>query len=567
MSDTSQDPETLSSADQTPARETAISQLPYKFETDAGYAIQLSLNQKLPLLMLIREDSDESTSWIIDHFDNHEHLSQFVKDLLLTSFINLDILKDSTNFQLFLQIFPQFINVSAPCVVIIHSGMIVDIITTTVTPLEFGERLKKAHSSLKNIEGVAISSQQQTATSSRPVVNSPSVPQHSPLSQPQSQLEQGTSTTRARESQHQSTPPLTPNLAQTTSNTEISSSSSSSTNETTHRPSQVPSSVPASSSGSDAAKKARRYSSLKEQAAEVAAQKHRENLIKQKRLDRLERERILKLLQADREERKRHKIAEKEENSEKVLDLGPVRPVHDNLHNKRLEESEEYTLQVKLFDGKSFRAKFKKTDTLFAVREYVLEHYTEYQQLPFYFFKTIDRITLSDADEDKTLKALKLNRTTLIMKPIDPYAKKANSDKDNEASNTAAGQTDATSSFSWLKNTVSSYLWGSQNNNQPTQGSSSTHPNRTIQGTSSSSNINPAQSSSLHYTPATSPQYHDYDGGEISDSQSESVYHSPELRSRSMSPAPQLASSLHSTGGQQNSFNLYGAISQSGLGH
>ncbi|GME94152.1 unnamed protein product [Ambrosiozyma monospora] len=187
MSDTPQDSETLSSADQTPARETAISQLPYKFETDAGYAIQLSLNQKLPLLMLIRDESDESTSWIIDHFDNHEHLSQFVKNLLLTSFINLDILKDSTNFQLFLQIFPQFINFTAPYVVIIHSGKVVDILPTTVTPLEFDERLKKAHSSLKNIEGVAISSQQQAATSANPVVNSLSVPQQSPLAQPQSQ--------------------------------------------------------------------------------------------------------------------------------------------------------------------------------------------------------------------------------------------------------------------------------------------------------------------------------------------------------------------------------------------
>ncbi|GME87619.1 unnamed protein product [Ambrosiozyma monospora] len=147
------------------------------------------------------------------------------------------------------------------------------------------------------------------------------------------------------------------------------------------------------------------------------------------------------------------------------------------------------------------------------------------------------------------------------MKPIDPYAKRLNSDKDNEASNASAGQASATSSFSWLKNTLSSYIWGPQNNNQPARGSSSAHTN----GTPSSSDNNPAQSSSLHYTPATSPQYHDYDGGEISDSQSESVYHSPELRSRSMSPAPQLASSLHSTGGQQNSFNLYGPISQSGL--
>lgn len=193
---------------------------------------------------------------------------------------------------------------------------------------------------------------------------------------------------------------------------------------------------------------------LKEESAEIAALKYREQQTKLQRQAREERERILKLLALDKEERAKENL--KRRLSKEQLETPEpksIKPLHENIKYHEHDNDPEYTIQLKLFNGYALKKNFASNSTLSAVREFINENYPEYQSTPYYFFKPIDRITYSDMDElNKDLKELKLNRSLLIIKPSDHYGSSSLDLKKNGFQSL----TNQTSSLGWFKSVIGS---------------------------------------------------------------------------------------------------------------
>ncbi|KAG7693412.1 hypothetical protein KL930_003984 [Ogataea haglerorum] len=188
--------------------------------------------------------------------------------------------------------------------------------------------------------------------------------------------------------------------------------------------------------------------------------------------------------------------------------------------------TDECFIQVKLVDGVTKRMKFSKFDKLSTVREFILKSYKEYQQIPFQFFKTTERLTYSQDHEELMLDQLQLDRCTLILKPTDPF--ESNNDADHQG---------ATSSYQWLKNKILSFFgYGvGQISRIPAE-----HINSISSVTNNSSSLSPILDS---------------------ESDSDTIYHSPEIRSlqsRSSSPLEPLLNISSS----DSNFDLNGVSSK-----
>ncbi|KAG7878877.1 hypothetical protein KL938_004020 [Ogataea parapolymorpha] len=188
--------------------------------------------------------------------------------------------------------------------------------------------------------------------------------------------------------------------------------------------------------------------------------------------------------------------------------------------------TDECFIQVKLVDGITKRMKFSRFDKLSNVREFILKNYKEYQQIPFHFFKTTERLTYSQDHEDLMLDELQLDRCTLILKPIDPF--ESHNDTDHQG---------ATSSYQWFKKRILSFL-GYGDDQLPRIPAD--HANVISSVTNKISSHSPTLDS---------------------ESDTDTIYHSPEIRSllsRSTSP---LEPSLNISSSDSN-FDLNGVSSK-----
>lgn len=473
------------------------------FNSDVMSSIQSSITLKKPLMLFIKNtlntDNNESDLWIDNIILKNSLLSHFTKELLLNEFIRLEIVKDSIDFKNLVSIIPSFQNAITPCLFFIYSGQIVDIIPKDSNISSIDEKIKLIHQNLQNINERIIS--QQNLSSNQSSIQIPNqqytqseIQQHSNLNssiQPSSQVQ------------------LSSDINLESSN--INNTSTISNNETERK-------------NLSNSKK-----SLKEESAEFAAMKYRENLLKQQKQAKLDRERILNLLELDRKELKSNENKKILKNTKNIDEEFHV---HENLHNSKILNSSTYTIQLKLLDGSTIRHKFKSNDKLLDVRKYVLETYPDYNSFPFYFFKNIDRITFGDADENKSLMILNLNMSTLILKPIEPEENQKISVADvNQKSST----------FSWLKNRMYSYLWSSETKNQNSQSNDDKKKLKNL--TSNSTNSDSSYSSSV----LTHLQQND------EESDNDTIYHTPLLSSTTPS-----TTSLRPT---MSNFNLYGSQS------
>lgn len=441
--------------------------------------------------------SPDSDSWINKIIFSNTTLSHFTRQLIVSDFIRLQIVKNSIDFNNLVSIMPSFQNTPTPCIVFIFSGQIIDIFPTDIDVNIVDDKIKTIHSNLQNISG-KINAQQSIPSHSSPYI-------HRSEQQQQQQQQTPVSSVPLASVQHQSAQTSDVSLNNNTTNIPAVSTNSNITN---------------AKNKSQQSKK-----SLKEESAEVAALKYKENLLKQQKQAKLDRERILNLLNLDRKEQKNK---EKEKNlGKKNLSIDEIH-VHENLHNSKIQNSSTYTIQLKLLDGSTIRHNFKSTDKLLNVRNYVLEAYPDYNSFPFYFFKNIDRITFGEADENKTLLLLDLNRSTLILKPVEP--------EESQNVSVAADNHNA-STFGWLKNKMYSYLWSSESN----QNNSFSHDNRSIP-----TPIPQATTDHQSYTSSLSAHTQIED-----ESDCDTVYHTPLLGSTTPS-----TSSLRPT---MSSFNLYGS--------
>lgn len=481
---------------------TDISNDDLKFNSDVMSSIQSSVTLKKPLMLFIKNiintDNNESDLWIDNIILKNSLLSHFTKDLLLNEFIRLEIVKDSIDFKNLISIMPSFQNAVTPCIFFIYSGQIIDIIPKDTNASSVDEKIKFIHQNLQNINGRIISQQ--------------SIPSNqSPIEIPNQQYNQSEVQQQSNLDPSIQSPPSThvqSNLDVNIESSNINRTSNISNNETDRKNNSKP------------------KKSLKEESAEFAAMKYRENLLKQQKQAKLDRERILNLLELDRKELKnneKQKVLEYLKNNDEEIH------VHENLHNSKIQNSSTYTIQLKLLDGSTIRHQFKSNDKLLNVREFVLETYPDYNSFPFYFFKNIDRITFGDADENKSLMSLNLNRSTLILKPIEPEEnKKISVAADNQKSST----------FGWLKNRMYSYLWSSESNNS----SQSNNDRQKLKN----STLNSHNSDSSYNSPVLPHSQQNDD-----ESDNDTIYHTPLLSSTTPS-----TTSLRPT---MSNFNLYGS--------
>lgn len=160
---------------------------------------------------------------------------------------------------------------------------------------------------------------------------------------------------------------------------------------------------------------------FKEQVEETAQEMYKEKVAKERKLDREERERILRLVRADKEERK---AREHERQVQKTFQptgeiVVPDLEVHDNIKNKELLHSQNCILQIKLTNGKSIKHTFTHDNTLDEVRKWVDQNRTD-DDVPYAFHRSIPRYTYQESDELKTLETLELTpRSLLILKPLE----------------------------------------------------------------------------------------------------------------------------------------------------
>lgn len=126
------------------------------------------------------------------------------------------------------------------------------------------------------------------------------------------------------------------------------------------------------------------------------------------------------------------------------------------------------TIQLKLLDGSTIRHQFKPKDKLHQVRSFLLQSIPEYNNYQFYFFKPVDRVTLVDGDELKSIEELALNMSTLIVRLVDPQ----------EFNNSTIPNTPSGGPLQWMKSTWDSF-WPRQASEglNPSAAASSTAPN------------------------------------------------------------------------------------------
>lgn len=430
------------------------------FNTDAMATIQCAVTANKPLMMLIKDDDISADKWISELLVNNTNLQSSSKEIINRDFFRLQLTKGSKEFQNLLAIMPMFEHAKTPCIFCVFKGQVIDFIPQEADPTEIEAKILKMETTFKSSTPALLIQEENT---SLPTVES-------------------TQSARSSSDRYQSqTPPpnyYSPSPEPVQQNSEFKNNKADKKNVNTNV-----------------------NKTLKEASNDMAARVYQENLAKQRKQAREDRQRILKLMELDRLEKKRKK--EVEFNAEGADE------VHENLHNSKLLNSDNYTLQLKLLDGTTIRRQFSANVKLTEVRNYILENYQDYHSVKFYFFKPVERVTYGDADENKTLHDLNLNMTTLILKPIE-----------HEPESVIATEYPR-SKFSWLRTKMSSLIWGNQ---QPI-----------LEGQSSNTSVSGSASSNNHE----------------GESEPNSVYHTPILTQ---------ASSSGNLKPVLSSFNLYGSL-------
>ncbi|CCK70527.1 Ubx6p KNAG_0E02680 [Huiozyma naganishii CBS 8797] len=168
---------------------------------------------------------------------------------------------------------------------------------------------------------------------------------------------------------------------------------------------------------------------FKEQVQRTARESYQKEVTRERKLAMEERDRILRLVQADKEERKAREHmwhaatqAEQQEEPEvaSVLDTN----IHDNIKNRSILNKETCILQIKLTDSTNLKNTFSSKDTLNDVRTWVDANRTD-GTVPYAFHRNVPRFTFQESDELKTLTELELEpRSSLLLKPLDIRARR-----------------------------------------------------------------------------------------------------------------------------------------------
>ncbi|CCE64761.1 hypothetical protein TPHA_0I02600 [Tetrapisispora phaffii CBS 4417] len=170
---------------------------------------------------------------------------------------------------------------------------------------------------------------------------------------------------------------------------------------------------------------------FKEEVNDLTRKKYHEQMLKQKQLERSERQRILRLVESDRQERLARKLQEEmnkksQKDKDKLNELEEIvikienPDINDNIKNLgKLEKLTECTLQIRLTNGQSIVNKFDADSALTEVRSWVNENRSD-GKCSYLFHRNVPRATFSIDEEEKSLRELELiPRSALILEQID----------------------------------------------------------------------------------------------------------------------------------------------------
>lgn len=161
-------------------------------------------------------------------------------------------------------------------------------------------------------------------------------------------------------------------------------------------------------------------------AHDATTRQYQESLRQKRKQEREERNRILKLLEADREER-RHQATLRKNSPTQPQSSQSQSPTPPPAESKgktatttttsTKKRPEECALLVRLFDGTPIKHKFKATESLVDVRAWVDEFRTDGTH-PYAFFQPMGKKLYGDGEESHTLLELDLAPSaSLVLKP------------------------------------------------------------------------------------------------------------------------------------------------------
>ncbi|CDO95264.1 unnamed protein product [Kluyveromyces dobzhanskii CBS 2104] len=168
---------------------------------------------------------------------------------------------------------------------------------------------------------------------------------------------------------------------------------------------------------SDAGARTGSYVSQNEKSVE-----HQIKAKKQQLTEQQERQRIVRLMKADREEMKQRRLSSSSPNAteEQVSQVLSI-PIHDNIKNRDIINAAVCTLLIRLTDGKTLKNDFESSQTLNEVRLWVDSNRTD-KDGPYQFHRNVPRETFTESQELLSLKSLELTpRSALILKPLEEH--------------------------------------------------------------------------------------------------------------------------------------------------
>ncbi|KAK9240466.1 hypothetical protein V1525DRAFT_336886 [Lipomyces kononenkoae] len=361
------------------------------FETSVETAVQRSVQQRIPLTVLISDSSSESQVWITDFLGTEE-----VERTIRKYSVPLRLENGSTEAGYFAQIFPI---VKVPSLYIVNNGVVVDYIAGAIDVGNLVDRIQKALIPTSSPSTANMSSSQSTLPA-------------------------------AGRSSLDAVAPESDLLAAGSSSTSDSTQSMPTNPEVDSRPAASPATPSAEEQlkerKSQIEKKIRENKQKREQALPIqhvesstAANKYQEQLRRKRLQESEERQRILKLLQDDREERRSRS------HRDDAAPTSSTSPNSENRGHKRTISADAHhnssALAIRLLDGSSIKNRFPLDATLGDVRRWIDANRTD-GDAPYSILSQFPHKVFSASDENETLVTLDLHPSgTLILKPVSNY--------------------------------------------------------------------------------------------------------------------------------------------------
>lgn len=330
-----------------------------------------------------------------------------VLELIKQNTVPLQVTEGSQDYGFFSQVFPVK---AVPSIYVIKQSQVLDVFTEDLPLEEFIERFERSLG-LGGNQHTHEAGQLSAATDNESVRRTDEQASSNQSNEPSSVNEQASSAkpdeSENKAGSNQSNARSTTNRASTADSLNKATSVSNTESRGTH------SSTPVSS------KQAKGKTVNRNEHKKSESEKYQERVRRERQAEAEERKRILKLVETDRQERKRAAQQAKNQSGGETSTTNQQKTTNKP---RAFSNSTQCALSIRLFDGHALKHRFSSSDSLQQVREWVDMNRVDGDQ-PYTFFQTIPKKTFGAGEEQYTLRQLELTpSSTLILKPISNYS-------------------------------------------------------------------------------------------------------------------------------------------------